>query len=62
MAVTKELHIEAIGPIHTSTVAVKAFLDLLGVFDELETNIHRERQLEGIVKAKSQNNWVQSKN
>jgi DNA invertase Pin-like site-specific DNA recombinase len=30
----------------------KAFLDMLGVFVEFETNLLRERQLEGIAKAK----------
>ena len=32
----------------TGTAAGKAFLDMLGVFAEFETNLHRERQLEGI--------------
>jgi len=40
-------------PIDTSTAAGKAFLDMLGVFAEFETNIRRERQLEGIAKAKA---------
>jgi DNA invertase Pin-like site-specific DNA recombinase len=31
----------------------KAFLDMLGVFAEFETNLHRERQLEGISTAKA---------
>jgi DNA invertase Pin-like site-specific DNA recombinase len=39
-------------PIDTSTAAGKAFLDMLGVFAEFETNIRKERQLEGIAKAK----------
>ena len=30
----------------------KAFLDMLGVFAEFETNLRRERQMEGITKAK----------
>ena len=30
-----------------------AFLDMLGVFAEFETNLRKERQLEGIAKAKS---------
>ena len=30
----------------------KAFLDMLGVFAEFETNLRRERQMEGIAKAK----------
>jgi DNA invertase Pin-like site-specific DNA recombinase len=40
-------------PIDTSTAAGKAFLDMLGVFAEFETNIRRERQLEGIAAAKA---------
>lgn len=39
-------------PIDTSTAAGKAFLGMLGVFAEFETNIRKERQLEGIAKAK----------
>jgi DNA invertase Pin-like site-specific DNA recombinase len=39
-------------PIDTGTAAGKAFLDMLGVFAEFETNLRRERQLEGIAKAK----------
>jgi DNA invertase Pin-like site-specific DNA recombinase len=39
-------------PIDTSTAAGKAFLDMLGVFAEFETNLRRERQLEGIEAAK----------
>jgi DNA invertase Pin-like site-specific DNA recombinase len=40
-------------PIDTSHAAGKAFLDMLGVFAEFETNLRRERQLEGIAKAKA---------
>ena len=39
--------------IDTSTAAGKAFLYMLGVFPEFETNLRRERQLEGIAKAKA---------
>ena len=39
-------------PIDTSTSAGKCFLDMLGVFGEFETNLRRERQMEGIAKAK----------
>ena len=39
-------------PIDTGTAAGKAFLDILGVFAEFETNLRKERQLEGIAKAK----------
>jgi len=35
-------------PIDTSSAAGKAFLDMLGVFAEFETNLRRERQMEGI--------------
>ena len=38
--------------IDTSTASGKAFLGMLGVFAEFETNLRRERQLEGIAKAK----------
>lgn len=38
-------------PIDTSTAAGKAFLDMLGVFAEFETNLRRERQIEGIRRA-----------
>ena len=41
-------------PIDTSNAAGKAFLDMLGVFAEFETNLRRERQLEGIAKAKAE--------
>jgi len=40
-------------PIDTSPAAGKCFLDMLGVFAEFETNLRRERQLEGIAKAKA---------
>ncbi|AWV19826.1 integrase (plasmid) [Methylobacterium sp. XJLW] len=40
-------------PIDTGTAAGKAFLDMLGVFAEFETNLRRERQMEGIAKAKA---------
>ena len=40
-------------PIDTSSAAGKAFLDMLGVFAEFETNLRRERQMEGIAEAKA---------
>lgn len=40
-------------PIDTSTPAGKAFLDMLAVFAEFETSLRRERQMEGIAKAKA---------
>lgn len=39
-------------PIDTSTAAGMAFLDMLGVFAEFETNLRHERQMEGIAAAK----------
>ncbi len=40
-------------PIDTGTAAGKCFLDMPGVFAEFETNLRRERQFEGIAKAKA---------
>jgi DNA invertase Pin-like site-specific DNA recombinase len=40
-------------PVDTSTPAGKAFLQMLGVFAEFETALRRERQMEGIAKAKA---------
>lgn len=40
-------------PIDTTTAAGKAFLDMLGVFAEFETSLRRERQAEGIARAKA---------
>ena len=40
-------------PIDTSSAAGKAFLAMLGVFAEFETTLRRERQAEGIAKAKA---------
>jgi len=44
--------------IDTSTEAGKAFLDMLGVFAEFEMNIRRERQLEGVAKAKAEGRYM----
>jgi DNA invertase Pin-like site-specific DNA recombinase len=50
---SKGVHLRATEqPIDTSTPAGKCFLDMLGVFAEFETNLRRERQIEGIAKAK----------
>jgi DNA invertase Pin-like site-specific DNA recombinase len=38
--------------VDTSTSAGKCFLDMLSVFAEFETNLRKERQMEGIAKAK----------
>ncbi len=49
----KGVHLKATGqPIDTATPAGRAFLQMLGVFAEFETAIRRERQMEGIAKAK----------
>lgn len=40
-------------PIDTGTAAGRAFLQMLGVFAEFETAIRKERQMEGIAKAKA---------
>jgi DNA invertase Pin-like site-specific DNA recombinase len=40
--------------IDTGTPTGRAFLGMLGVFAEFETSIRRERQLEGIAKAKAE--------
>jgi len=45
-------------PIDTSTAAGKAFLDMLSVFAEFETNLRKERQREGIAKAKAEGIYV----
>ena len=40
-------------PTDTSTATGNSFLDILGVFAEFETNLRRERQMEGISAAKT---------
>lgn len=48
------VHLRALEqPVDTSTPAGKAFLQMLGVFAEFETALRRERQMEGIAKAKA---------
>jgi DNA invertase Pin-like site-specific DNA recombinase len=50
----KGAHLKALEqPVDTSTPAGKAFLQMLGVFAEFETSLRRERQMEGIAKAKA---------
>lgn len=39
-------------PVDTTTASGRAFLQMLGVFAEFETSLRRERQIEGIAKAK----------
>lgn len=41
-------------PIDTSSPAGRAFLQMLGVFAEFETAIRKERQMDGIAKAKNE--------
>jgi DNA invertase Pin-like site-specific DNA recombinase len=49
----KGVHLRATEqPIDTASPAGRAFLQMLGVFAEFETAIRRERQMEGIAKAK----------
>lgn len=40
-------------PVDTASAAGKAFFQMLGVFAEFETNLRKERQMEGIAKAKA---------
>ena len=44
-------------PIDTSSPAGTAFLQMLGVFGEFETALRRERQMEGIAKAKAEGRY-----
>ena len=54
----KKVHLKAIEqPIDTNNASGKAFLDMLGVFAEFETNLRRERQLEGIARAKQEGKY-----
>ena len=39
-------------PISTKDATSKCFLDMLSVFAELETNLRKDRQMEGVAKAK----------
>ncbi|WP_299591535.1 recombinase family protein [uncultured Microbulbifer sp.] len=43
--------------IDTSTAAGRAFLQMLGVFAEFETNLRKERQMAGIAKAKAEGRY-----
>ena len=43
--------------VDTSTSAGKAFFDMLGVFAEFETNLRRERQMEGIARAQAEGKY-----
>jgi DNA invertase Pin-like site-specific DNA recombinase len=44
-------------PVDTSSPAGRAFLQMLGVFAEFETALRRERQMEGIAKAKTEGRY-----
>lgn len=44
-------------PVDTTTAAGKAFLQMLGVFSEFETALRKERQMEGIQKAKAEGKY-----
>ena len=44
--------------IDTSTAAGKCFFDMLAAFAEFETGIRKERQAEGIAKAKSDGKYI----
>jgi len=44
-------------PIDTSTSAGRAFVGMLAVFAEFETYLRRERQMEGIAKAKREGKY-----
>lgn len=58
-SIARELQLKGVAlkateqPVDTSSAAGKAFFQMLGVFAEFETNLRRERQLEGIEKAKA---------
>lgn len=55
----KSAHLKALEqPVDTSTPAGKAFLQMLGVFAEFETALRRERQMEGIAKAKAEGKYL----
>jgi DNA invertase Pin-like site-specific DNA recombinase len=45
-------------PIDTGTAAGKCFLDMLSVFAEFETSLRKERQMEGIAKAKAEGRYT----
>lgn len=49
----RQIHLKAIEqPVDTASASGKLFLDILGVFAEFETNLRKERQLEGVARAK----------
>jgi len=44
-------------PVDTSTAVGKCFVQMLGVFAEFETNLRKERQMEGIAKARAEGRY-----
>jgi len=44
-------------PVDTGSAAGRAFVGMLGVFAEFETGLRRERQMEGIAKAKREGKY-----
>src|SRR6056297_1324163 len=58
-AITEELNAKGVAlrateqPVETSPSTGKAFFQMLGVFAEFETNLRKERQLDGIARAKA---------
>ena len=59
LAIAKTLKVKGVaietldGAVDTKTAAGNAFFQMLGVFAEFETSLRRERQAEGIAKAKA---------
>jgi len=50
----KGAHLRALEqPVDTSSASGRAFFHMLGVFAQFETELRRERQMEGIAKAKA---------
>lgn len=45
-------------PVDTHSASGRAFLQMLGVFAQFETSIRKERQLEGIAKAKAEGKYL----
>jgi len=62
-SIVEELQKKGVGlrateqPVDTTSAAGKAFLGMLGVFAEFETNLRKERQLEGIARAKAEGRY-----
>lgn len=55
----KGAHLKALEqPVDTHSASGRAFLQMLGVFAQFETSIRKERQLEGIAKAKAEGKYL----